>query len=67
MKYILAVATLVATLGSAQAATVENGISVNGISVNGISVNGISVNGIDAVDSRVNPALTALAAAPLAQ
>jgi GLTT repeat (6 copies) len=33
-------------LGAAQAASVENGLTVNGLTVNGLTVNGLTVNGL---------------------
>jgi hypothetical protein len=43
---ILAIAVGISTISIAQAAQIENGITVNGFAVNGITVNGLSANGL---------------------
>jgi hypothetical protein len=47
-RIVIAAAGVSAVLAAttAQAAVIENGLSVNGLSVNGLSVNGLSVNGL---------------------
>ena len=43
---ILAVAGGLSTAATAQAAQVENGLTINGLTINGLATNGLSANGL---------------------
>ncbi len=45
---ILAVAGGLSTAATAQAAQVENGLTINGLTINGLTINGLATNGLSA-------------------
>ena len=51
---ILAIAVGLSTVSVAQAAQVENGLTINGLSANGLTANGLTANGLTANGLTIN-------------